>query len=172
MTKNRPIQLLYGQLGLILLVLLTPAVMKAEFPVADRVVIEKAVRKLHLMQNGKAFRTFKIALGLRPVGDKKKEGDFKTPEGRYYLDSRNQHSDYFLAIHISYPDSADLSEASQTGNDPGGAIMIHGQPNEPTRSETYYRTQDWTNGCIAVSNSDMIDIWLMTGENTPIEIRP
>ena len=172
MIKNRPIQLLYGQLGLILLVLLTPAVMKAEFPVADKVVIEKAVRKLHLMQNGKAFRTFKIALGLRPVGDKKKEGDFKTPEGRYYLDSRNQHSDYFLAIHISYPDSADLSEARQTGNDPGGAIMIHGQPNEPTRSETYYRTQDWTNGCIAVSNSDMIDIWLMTGENTPIEIRP
>ena len=173
MAKKRPIQLLYGQLGMILLVLLTPAAMQAsEFPVADKVVIEKAVRKLHLMRNGKAFRTFKIALGIRPVGDKKKEGDMKTPEGRYYLDSRNQHSDYFLAIHISYPDASDLREASQSGNDPGGAIMIHGQPNEPTFSEAYYRTRDWTNGCIAVSNSDMIDIWLMTGENTPIEIRP
>jgi len=173
MIKNRRTRLLYGQIGLMLLIFMTPTVMQAgEFPVADKVVIEKAVRKLHLMRDGKAFRTFKIALGIRPVGDKKKEGDFKTPEGRYYLDSRNQHSDYFLAIHISYPDSADLREASQIGSAPGGAIMIHGQPNEPTRSEAYYRTQDWTNGCIAVSNSDMIDIWLMTGENTPIEIRP
>lgn len=166
-------QLLYGQIGLIMLVLMTPTVMQAgEFPIADKVVIEKALRKLHLMRNGKAFRTFKIALGLRPVGDKKKEGDFKTPEGNYYLDSRNQNSEFFLSIRVSYPDAADVREANQSGNDPGGAIMIHGQPNEPTRSETYYRTQDWTNGCIAVSNSDMIDIWLMTGENTPIEIRP
>lgn len=166
-------QLLYGQIGLIMLVLMTPTVMQAgEFPIADKVVIEKALRKLHLMRNGKAFRTFKIALGLRPVGDKKKEGDFKTPEGSYYLDSRNQNSEFFLSIRVSYPDAADVREANQSGNDPGGAIMIHGQPNEPTRSETYYRTQDWTNGCIAVSNSDMIDIWLMTGENTPIEIRP
>lgn len=166
-------QLLYGQIGLIMLVLMTPTVMQAgEFPIADKVVIEKALRKLHLMRNGKAFRTFKIALGLRPVGDKKKEGDFRTPEGSYYLDSRNQNSEFFLSIRVSYPDAADVREANQSGNDPGGAIMIHGQPNEPTRSETYYRTQDWTNGCIAVSNSDMIDIWLMTGENTPIEIRP
>ncbi|MDH3303885.1 MAG: L,D-transpeptidase family protein [Gammaproteobacteria bacterium] len=166
-------QLLYGQMGLVMLVLMTPAVMQAgEFPIADKVVIEKAMRKLHLMRNGKAFRTFKIALGLRPVGDKKKEGDFKTPEGSYYLDSRNQDSEFFLSIRVSYPDAEDVREANQSGNDPGGAIMIHGQPNEPTRSEVYYRTQDWTNGCIAVSNSDMIDIWLMTGENTPIEIRP
>lgn len=173
MTKNRPIHLLSSQIGMILLVFMTPTVMQAgEFPIADRVVIEKAVRKLHLMQDGKVFRTFKIALGIRPVGDKKKEGDFKTPEGSYYLGGRNQHSDFFLSIHVSYPNTADLREASQTGNDPGGAIMIHGQPNVPTRSEAYYRTQDWTNGCIAVSNSDMIDIWLMTGENTPIEIRP
>ena len=173
MIKNRHTRLLCGQIGLMLLVFMTPTVVQAgEFPIADKVIIEKAVRKLHLMRDGKVFRTFKIALGIRPVGDKKKEGDFKTPEGSYYLDSRNQHSDYFLAIHISYPNPADLREASQTGNEPGGAIMIHGQPNEPTRSEAYYRTQDWTNGCIAVSNSDMIDIWLMTGENTPIEIRP
>ena len=160
-------------LAVALLALLLPGLMQAsEFPVADRVVIEKGARQLHLIQDGKAFRTYKIALGIRPVGDKKQEGDFKTPEGKYYLDARNPNSDYFLSIHISYPDRRDRREAGEMGVDPGGAIMIHGQPNDPTRSEAYYRTQDWTNGCIAVSNSDMIDIWLMTGDNTPIEIRP
>lgn len=158
---------------LIFLPLISPAVLQGgEFPVAEKVVIEKAARKLHLFQNGKAFRTFRIALGIRPTGDKKREGDFKTPEGKYVLDKRNSNSDFFLSIHVSYPDSTDLREANALGVNPGGAIMIHGQPNEPTRSEAYYRTQDWTNGCIAVSNSDMIDIWLMTDENTPIEIRP
>jgi len=144
----------------------------ADFPIADKVVVEKAERKLHLLKGGVAFRSFDIALGIRPVGDKEKEGDFRTPEGNYLLDARNPDSEYFLAIHVSYPDSRDRAEARSKGVDPGGAIMIHGQPNDPTRSEAYYRTQDWTNGCIAVSNSDMIDIWLMTAENTPIEIRP
>jgi murein L,D-transpeptidase YafK len=143
-----------------------------EFPIADKVLVEKSNRKLHLLKGGVAFRTFDIALGIRPVGDKQHEGDFKTPEGNYILDARNPESEFFLAIHVSYPDQRDLAEARATGVDPGGAIMIHGLPNEPTRSEAYYRTQDWTNGCIAVSNSDMIDIWLMTGEHTPIEIRP
>lgn len=155
------------------LLLLTPGlVLSGEFPVADFVVIEKAARKLHLLQDGKIFRTFRIALGIQPVGDKEREGDFRTPEGRYLLDSRNPNSDYFLSIHISYPNAHDRREAQESGVEPGGAIMIHGQPNVPTRSEVYYRTQDWTNGCIAVSNSDMIDIWLMTGDDTPIEIRP
>tara|TARA_R110002096_G_scaffold154_30_gene1017 strand:+ start:14881 stop:15342 length:462 start_codon:yes stop_codon:yes gene_type:complete len=144
----------------------------SDFPQADRVVIDKSDRVLRLMRKGKVMRTFKIALGIMPEGDKQKEGDFKTPEGRYLLDTRNPNSDYFLAIHVSYPDANDRRQARQMGVDPGGSIMIHGQPNEPSRSETYYRTQDWTNGCIAVSNSDMIDIWLMTGDNTPIEIRP
>ena len=153
--------------------IVTPGLLSAgEFPVADLVVIEKGARELHLMQDGKVFRTFRVALGIRPVGDKKQEGDFKTPEGRYVLDRRNPNSEYFLSIHISYPNAEDRREARELGVAPGGAIMIHGQPNVPRYSETYYRTQDWTNGCIAVSNSDMIDIWLMTGENTPIEIRP
>jgi murein L,D-transpeptidase YafK len=144
-----------------------------QFPVADRVIVEKAARVLHLVQDGEIFRTFKIALGISPVGDKLREGDFKTPEGKYLLDGRNPNSDFFLSIHISYPDPVDWRQASEAGYDyPGSAIMIHGQPNSPTYSETYYRTQDWTNGCIAVSNSDMIDIWLMTGDNTPIEIKP
>jgi len=144
----------------------------SEFPMADRVVIDKSDRVLHLVSNGEVFRSFKIALGIQPLGGKKEEGDFKTPEGNYLLDTRNPNSAYFLSIHVSYPSVADRREANQNGVSPGGAIMIHGQPNEPTRSEAYYQTQDWTNGCIAVSNSDMIDIWLMTGANTPIEIRP
>lgn len=142
------------------------------FPVADQVVVEKAARKLHLMQQGKSFRTFNILLGIRPDGDKQEEGDFRTPEGRYLLDSRNANSEFFLSIHISYPNRQDRRQARNDGVQPGGSIMIHGQPNEPSKSETYYQTQDWTNGCIAVSNSDMIDIWLMTAENTPIDIRP
>jgi murein L,D-transpeptidase YafK len=142
------------------------------FPVADSVIVDKGDRKLYLIKDGEPFRTFDIALGIRPVGDKQHEGDFKTPEGRYLLDMRNPNSEYFLSIHVSYPNGQDIREARSKGVNPGGAIMIHGQPNLPTRSEAYYRTQDWTNGCIAVSNSDMIDIWLMTGNNTPIEIRP
>lgn len=143
-----------------------------EFPLADKVLIEKSERKLHLIKDGKAFRTFDIALGIRPIGDKQMEGDFKTPEGIYRLDVRNPHSEFFLSIHVSYPNGEDLQFARAKGVEPGGSIMIHGQPNTPTFSEIYYRTRDWTNGCIAVSNSDMIDIWLMTTHNTPIEIRP
>jgi murein L,D-transpeptidase YafK len=143
-----------------------------QFPVAEKIVVEKAARKLHLIRDGEPFRTFDIALGVRPQGDKEHEGDFKTPEGAYWLDTRNPHSEFFLSIHVSYPNVDDARQARSKGLQPGGAIMIHGQPNEPTRSEAYYRTQDWTNGCIAVSNSDMIDIWLMTPDNTPIEIKP
>lgn len=142
------------------------------FPVADKVIVEKAARKLHLMHNGEAFRTFDIALGLAPTGDKEEEGDNRTPEGVYYLDLRNPNSDFFLSIRISYPNSADRLAARRKGIDPGGQIMIHGQPNTPTYSLAYYRRADWTNGCIAVSNSDMIDIWLMTPDHVPIEILP
>ncbi|MEM7430908.1 MAG: L,D-transpeptidase family protein [Pseudomonadota bacterium] len=143
-----------------------------EFPVADKVIIDKGDRKLFLMKDGEAFRTYDIALGIRPEGDKEYEGDFRTPEGNYMLDARNPNSEFFLSIHISYPDASDIRQAREKGLNPGGAIMIHGQPNVPKHSEAYYRTQDWTNGCIAVSNSDMIDIWLMTGHMTPIEILP
>ena len=173
MNKSRTPTSFCQRLLLLGVVLLGPAAIQAgDFPTADKVVIEKAARKLHLLQGGEAFRTFSISLGIMPVGDKQREGDFKTPEGTYTLDRRNPSSDYFLSIRVSYPNNDDVLEAREQGVSPGGAIMIHGQPNEPKYSETYYRTQDWTNGCIAVSNSDMIDIWLMTDENTPIEIRP
>ena len=156
----------------LILFLLHSVANASDFPVAEKIVIDKTERKLHLMKDGEAFRTFEIALGIRPTGDKESEGDFRTPEGNYLLDTRNPNSDFFLSIHISYPSRQDTQQARAKGLPPGGAIMIHGQPNSPTRSEAYYRTQDWTNGCIAVSNSDMIDIWLMTPDNTPIEILP
>ena len=143
-----------------------------DFPVADKVVVEKENRKLHLLRDGEAFRTFDIALGIAPTGDKEQEGDFKTPEGKYLLDLRNPDSDYFLSIRVSYPNAEDRREAAMKGVDPGGQIMIHGQPNTPTYSAAFYQKSDWTNGCIAVSNSDMIDIWLMTPDNVPIEILP
>jgi murein L,D-transpeptidase YafK len=142
------------------------------FPLADKVVVKKAERKLELLKNGELFRTFDIALGVAPYGHKEVEGDNRTPEGRYWLDLRNPHSDYFLSIRISYPNEMDRREAKLKGVNPGGQIMIHGQPNTPTYSAGYYRQADWTNGCIAVSNSDMIDIWLMTPNRVPIEIRP
>jgi murein L,D-transpeptidase YafK len=139
---------------------------------ADRVVVRKAERKLYLMKGGAVLRTFKVALGLSPTGTKLHEGDFRTPEGKYLLEQRNPDSDFFLSIRISYPSPADRHRARSKGRAPGGAIMIHGQPNRPTRSPEYYRRTDWTDGCIAVSNADMVDIWLMTARNTPIDILP
>ncbi len=173
MTLQRPFTCLSGLATLLTgLCLFAPSAPASDFPVADEIVVEKENRKLHLMRNGEIFRTFEVALGVAPIGDKEREGDQRTPEGRYFLDNRNPDSDFFLSIHISYPSSAERATARQKGIDPGGAIMIHGQPNEPTFSAAYYRQEDWTNGCIAVSNSDMIDIWLMTPNDIPIEILP
>jgi murein L,D-transpeptidase YafK len=139
---------------------------------ADRVIVHKAERKLLLMRGDRVLRMFGVALGLSPNGPKQREGDFRTPEGTYLLSGRNANSDFFLAIQVNYPGPEDLHRAAAEGVDPGGMIMIHGQPNRPSRSLDYYQTRDWTNGCIAVSNADMVDIWLMTPDNTPIQILP
>lgn len=144
----------------------------AALPLADRVVVRKGERKLQLMRDGVMLRTFKIALGLRPEGHKQFEGDFRTPEGTYRLTRRNPNSEYFLSIQVDYPNSQDVARARRQGLRPGGSIMIHGQPNTPKKSRDYYSNVDWTEGCIAVSNSDMVEIWLMTPPDTPIEILP
>src|SRR5262245_44638634 len=145
---------------------------EAALPLADKVVVRKGERKLYLMSNGAPLRTYKIALGLRPEGHKEYEGDFRTPEGSYRLSRRNPNSEYFLSIQIDYPNDRDIKRARRLGQRPGGAIMIHGQPNVPRKPRDYYSNVDWTEGCIAVSNSDMVEIWLMTPPDTPIEIRP
>jgi murein L,D-transpeptidase YafK len=139
---------------------------------ADYVVVDKSDRKLTLYKAGRVLREFDIALGQMPNGPKQREGDFRTPEGKYFLGARNVNSDFFLSIHISYPNDADRARARAQGVDPGGQIMIHGLPNQPKYALRRYEDTDWTDGCIAVSNSDMIDIWLMTRDSTPIEIRP
>jgi murein L,D-transpeptidase YafK len=139
---------------------------------ADSVLIVKSERKLYLLRDGEVLRDIDIALGLMPEGPKEREGDFRTPEGRYFLETKNPNSDYFLSVLISYPNDQDRARARAQGIDPGGQIMIHGLPNEPRYSESRYGEMDWTDGCVAVSNSDMIDIWLMTEPGTPIEIRP
>ena len=143
-----------------------------DFPTAEKVVVEKKNRKLHLVRDGVPFRTYDIALGMTPEGHKEQEGDSKTPEGAYLLDMRNPDSDFFLSIHISYPNPSDRRRAADKGVDPGGQIMIHGQPNVPTYSAGYYKSSDWTNGCIAVSNAAMVNIWQLTAANTPITILP
>lgn len=144
----------------------------AQIAQADRVVVIKSQRKLLLMRDGQTLREMDIALGLAPTGHKTRSGDSRTPEGVYTLDARNPDSDFFLSMHISYPNNADIARAAELGVDPGGAIMIHGLPNEMRYDEANYQGWDWTDGCIAVSNTDMIDIWLMTPDMTPIEIRP
>ena len=141
-------------------------------PVADRLVVDKSDRTLTLLKNGEVLRTFDVSLGLSPVGPKRQEGDFKTPEGVYSLEAKNPNSDFFLSIKISYPDHQDRRTAARLGVQPGGQIMIHGQPNEPKHPAESYQGRDWTDGCIAVANGDMVDIWLMTEVGTQIEILP
>jgi murein L,D-transpeptidase YafK len=150
---------------------------RAEEPIAgpgyaDFVLVDKSDRKLYLFKAGRVLREVDVSLGLVPAGPKQREGDFRTPEGKYILDARNTDSDFFLSIHVSYPNESDRVRARGQGVDPGGEIMIHGLPNEPKHDLRRYLDTDWTDGCIAVSNADMVDIWLMTRESTPIEIRP
>ncbi len=142
------------------------------FELADRVVVRKSTRKLLLMRDDHVVAEYPIRLGLNPVGPKQREGDFRTPEGNYWLARRNQYSDYFLSIEVSYPNDGDRSRAQRSRSAPGGSIMIHGQPNFPRKPADYYARNDWTDGCIAVSNPDMVDIWLRTRVGLPIEIRP
>lgn len=140
-------------------------------PTATRVVVYKSERRMDLLKGEEVLRSFKVSLGLVPQGHKEYQGDFRTPEGRYYLTRRNPRSDFFLSIQVSYPNARDMKHAKANGRDPGGSIMIHGLPNTLKREPAYY-TRDWTDGCIAVSNSDMIEIWLLTSNNTPIDILP
>jgi murein L,D-transpeptidase YafK len=139
---------------------------------ADHILVLKSERKLLLMAGDEVLRSMDISLGLRPDGPKRREGDFRTPEGRYYLEVKNADSDFFLSLKVSYPNAQDRALARELGVDPGGQIMIHGLPNEPKQAEAMYFGWDWTDGCIAVSNSDMIDLWRLTAVSMPIEIRP
>jgi murein L,D-transpeptidase YafK len=136
--------------------------------VIDRIVVKKGERRLYLMRGDEPFRSYKIALGYQPTGHKRYKGDGRTPEGIYFLDWRSDRSSYHKALHISYPNVQDRLRAVRKGEDPGGMIMIHGQPT--SRGEM--RSGDWTFGCIAVSDLAIDEIWSYTKDGTTVEILP
>ena len=141
-------------------------------PTIDRIVVKKTERRMYLMHGGNAVRSYHVALGLSPTGQKEREGDFRTPEGSYHLDVRNPHSDYFLSIKVSYPNESDSQRARARHWQTGGSIMIHGMPNLMKHDPDYYLNHDWTDGCIAVSNADMVEIWMLVPDSVPIDIDP
>lgn len=139
---------------------------------ADRVIMVKHERTLTLMSGSTVLKTYKVALGSEPVGPKQREGDHKTPEGSYILDRRNPRSRFYRSLHISYPTPEQRIKAVKTGTDPGGDIMIHGLPNGFGWLGSLHRTLDWTDGCIAVADQEMDEIWQAVADGTPIEIKP
>ncbi len=139
---------------------------------ADKVIVFKSKRVLLLMREGEILKAYRIALGKQPKGRKIKAGDKRTPEGTYILDSRNYDSKFHRALHISYPNDSDISNAQRLGVSPGGDIMIHGLPNGMKTLGKLHRTIDWTDGCIAVTDSEIEEIWTLVSDGTLIEIKP
>jgi murein L,D-transpeptidase YafK len=136
----------------------------------DRIVVDKSDRRMQLWQDGRVVRSYRIALGFTPEGDKQRQGDGKTPEGTFRIDRRNDQSAFHLSLGIDYPQADDLQRASAGGYSPGGDIFIHGQPN--AIGDGFRLRGDWTNGCIAVTNREMREIWAVTPIGTEVEIRP
>jgi len=139
---------------------------------ADKVLIEKQARRLTLLSNGEVIKTYKIALGGDPIGPKERQGDNKTPEGTYIIDSRNSNSGYHLSLHISYPNEKDILRARELGVSPGGDIMIHGIKNGFSQIGASHAEIDWTEGCIAVTNQEMEEIFKFVPNGTIVDIRP
>ncbi len=142
---------------------------------ADKIIIKKSTRMLYLSTQGEIFKKYHITLGKVPVGDKEVEGDMKTPEGAYLLDYRQFSNDYYKSLHVSYPNASDKAHAKALGASPGGMIMIHGTP--PAWSLSPYGDWmniliDWTEGCIAMQNDDMDEVWDSTTNGIPIVILP
>jgi len=142
---------------------------------ADKIIVKKSARMLYLSSDGEIFKKYHISLGRVPVGDKEIEGDMKTPEGAYELDYRQLSDNYYKSLHISYPNAEDKAHAKSLGQSAGGMIMIHGTP--PSWSLSPYGDWmnvliDWTDGCIAMSNDDMDEVWEQTTEGTLVVIVP
>ncbi len=154
---------------LLVTLLLLSAVSMAD--TADRVLVDKSDEKMYLLKGDELLGEYAVAFGANPKGHKQQEGDERTPEGRYVLDYRNANSAYYKSIHISYPNDADREAARQRGVDPGGQIMIHGQRNGFGWLSFITQWFNWTDGCIAVTNGEMDEIWQLVRDGTPIEIR-
>jgi murein L,D-transpeptidase YafK len=140
--------------------------------VIDRIVVEKSTRKLSVFANGNKLKTYRVALGRNPVGAKQEEGDNKTPEGIYEIDGRNPQSNFHLALHVSYPSEEDKARAAERGVSAGFDIMIHGIPNGRGWVGAFHRLHDWTAGCIALTDEEIEELWRVTPDRTPVEIRP
>jgi len=138
----------------------------------DYVLVNKTEKKMYLMSNGRRIKEYSVVFGGTPAGHKQQEGDQRTPEGKYLLDSRKSDSSYHKAIHISYPNKEDKKRAEKNGVSPGGQIMIHGQKNGFGWMNEVMQKFNWTNGCIAVTNAEMDEIWKRVKIGTPIEILP
>ncbi|WP_245417507.1 L,D-transpeptidase family protein [Aminobacter sp. AP02] len=154
------------------LIALVATTLSARADVVDLVRVAKAERRLELVSGDRVVRSYAVALGANPIGHKRQQGDERTPEGRYVLDWRNPGSAFSKSIHISYPNADDQAAAKRAGVDPGGMIMIHGQPNGYGWWSWLVQMFDWTNGCIAVTDEEMAEIWHMVEDGTPIEINP
>ena len=139
---------------------------------ADRVIVVKSAHTLTLYSRGQILKSYKVALGRGPAGPKDHQGDHKTPEGEYVLDAKNAQSRFHLALHVSYPNAADRQRAQKEGRDHGGAIMVHGVAWGFDWIGSLEHQIDWTDGCIAVSTSEIEEIWRLVPIGTPIEIKP
>ena len=139
---------------------------------ADSLVLTKSRRELVVYYHGAPVRTYYVALGLNPVGDKERIGDNRTPEGLFFIQGRNPNSRYHLSLRISYPDATHRARAARLGVEPGGDIMIHGLPAEQAAFGAAHRDYDWTNGCIAVTNKEIEELWTVIRDGTPIQIKP
>jgi murein L,D-transpeptidase YafK len=138
----------------------------------DRIVIEKKKRTLALMAGAKILKTYKVALGGQPVGAKDRQGDHKTPEGIYSVDAKNPNSQFYKALHISYPNQVDRANARKLGVRPGGDVEIHGLGAKWGWIGAKHLLTDWTDGCIAVTNEEIDEIYLQIQVGTPVDIRP
>ncbi|THB66305.1 MAG: hypothetical protein D6B27_06890 [Gammaproteobacteria bacterium] len=143
-----------------------------DLPKADKVIVYKKRRLMMLLADGFVIKSYRISLGGNPVGHKQQQGDSKTPEGKYTLDWKNPKSSFYLSIHISYPNKDDRQRAKKNGVSPGGSIMVHGQPNWMSWAQYLRLGSDWTDGCIAVTNVEMDEIWQSVDAGTPIYIFP
>jgi len=140
--------------------------------IADHVLVEKAARRLTLFRENKPLKVYRVALGRAPIGPKQQEGDQRTPEGNYLIDFHKQDSDFHRALHISYPGQSDIDRAAAQGVSPGGDIMIHGLPNGRGWIGAFHRRNDWTAGCVAVTNFEIEEIWRAVPDGTAVEIKP
>ncbi|AOS96709.1 L,D-transpeptidase catalytic domain [Microbulbifer aggregans] len=154
------------------LLMLAPLLSSAAIQKADEVVVYKSKSLMQLKRNGRVLKSYKVVFGENPRGHKVMQGDERTPEGRYTLDWKNPKSRFYRSIHISYPNRQDKARARRLGVNPGGDIMIHGIKPQWKGMENYLTKMNWTDGCIAVTNREMDEIWAMVDTPTPISIYP